>query len=99
MKGKNWFKKWGLPTSIVILVALMPVWGCGAADKSSQPIPSVRDLGRAFVEVAKKVQPSVVSVRSEKQLPLLLPWRGLEKISLKERPLKISLKVMGGDHR
>ena len=99
MKGKNWFKKWGLPTSIVILVALMPVWGCGAADKSSQPIPSVRDLGRAFVEVAKKVSLPSSQSGPREQLPLLLPWRGLEKISLKERPLKISLKVMGGDHR
>lgn len=44
--------------------------GCEAAEKPSQPTSpphiTAKDLSNAFVEVAKKVSPSVVSIRSER---------------------------------
>jgi S1-C subfamily serine protease len=36
------------------------------AEKGSGPLQAARDLRSAFVEVSKKVQPSVVSIRSER---------------------------------
>ncbi len=45
----------------MIPIALLPVWSLNAAEKTS-----VKDWKNGFVEVAKKVKPSVVAVRSER---------------------------------
>jgi serine protease Do len=95
MSLKNSTRKWGISITITLLVALMPAWGCAAVDKSSQPIVTVRDLGRAFVEVAKKVQPSVVSIRSERTVTSSSPWEGHEDF-FKGSPFEDFFKGHGG---
>lgn len=95
MKRRNSFEKWGLSTSIAVLVAILPVWGCMAAGKSSPPTAAVRDLGRAFVDVAKKVQPSVVSIRSERMVTSSSPWEGHEDF-FKGSPFEDFFKGRGG---
>ena len=94
MKRKNW--RWGLSILITILVAMMPIWGCVAAEKSTQPIASIRNLGRAFVEVAKKVQPSVVSVRSERTVTSSAPGEGFGEDFFKGTPFEDFFKGHGG---
>ena len=44
-----------------------------SAKEDKDKMPSTRVLGRAFVEVAKKVQPSVVNISTEKTVSLR-PW-------------------------
>jgi serine protease Do len=95
MTLSNSTRKRGILILITFLVALMPAWGCAAADKSSQPIVSVKDLGRAFVEVAKKVQPSVVSIRSERTVTSASPWEGHEDF-FKGSPFEDFFKGRGG---
>lgn len=69
-----------LLTPIIVTFSL---WGCmaqGSGTKESfikenptLSVASVKELGRAFVEVAKRVKPSVVSIRVERTVT---PWRG-----------------------
>ena len=95
MVRKNRTQRWGIPILTTLFIALMPAWGCAAVDKSSQPIVTVKDLGRAFVEVAKKVQPSVVSIRSEKTVTSSSPWEGHEDF-FKGSPFEDFFKGRGG---
>ncbi len=96
MKLRNFGQKVCFIIGITILAAMMPVWGCAAAGKSSQPVEAVRDLGRAFVEVAKKVQPCVVSVRSEKMVTSGMPGEGFGEDFFKGTPFEDFFKGRGG---
>ena len=79
MGTRNWTRRLEVMVLTAFLTAMVPAWGgCAAADKSSQPVISAKELGRAFVEVSKKVQPSVVSIRSEKTVTSSSPWEGHE---------------------
>jgi len=84
MKRKDHSK--GLILFLLIGVIIMaPSWGCHAQEKEVQEKssggashPSVaptKDLGKSFVEVARKVKPSVVSIRVERTVTVS-PWRG-----------------------
>ena len=74
---------------------MLPVWSCGAAEKSSPHLTTAKDLGLAFVEVAKKVQPSVVSIRSERTVTVQ-PGEGFGKDFFKGTPFEDFFKQHGG---
>jgi serine protease Do len=61
MKKRNPFRRTYFFLSWMILIVLLPVWGLNAAERSSG-----KDWRSGFVEVAKKVKPSVVAIRSER---------------------------------
>jgi serine protease Do len=74
--GKKMTK--GLVWTLSFLVLLFGLFFCVDKDKvNSTPkndqLTSVRSLGRGFVEVAKKVQPAVVSITTEKTITMK-PW-------------------------
>lgn len=70
MKRRDWFQRFW--TFLFVMIFMLMTGGCEAAEKSSQPAsPSnitAKDLGNTFVEVAKRVSPSVVSIRSERTI-------------------------------
>ncbi|MGQ9647550.1 MAG: DegQ family serine endoprotease [Thermodesulfobacteriota bacterium] len=69
---------------VIVMIIVAPAWGCHAKEKEGQgktlggtaptPVVSAKDLGKAFVEVARKVKPSVVSIRVERTVTVT-PWR------------------------
>ena len=79
--------------SVMILVAIMPACGYGAENPTH--LTTAKDLGLAFVEVAKKVQPSVVSIRSERTVTVQ-PWEGFGKDFFKGTPFEDFFKGYGG---
>ncbi len=72
-------------TLLVLIMIMVPAWSCQGQERKIQEkptgvgpdstTPSVKELGKAFVEVAKKVKPSVVSIRVERTVTVT-PWRG-----------------------
>jgi serine protease Do len=95
MRGKTGFRRWAFSISITVLFVIMPAWGCAAGEKSSAPVSTVKDLGRAFVEVAKKVQPSVVSIRAEKTVTSSSPMEGFGEDFFKGTPFEDFFKGRG----
>ena len=96
MRGKDHSK--GLALFLLIAMIIMaPAWGCHAQEKSAKEkspggtshssIASARDLGKAFVEVAKKVKPSVVSIRVERTVTVS-PWMGFGEDFFKGTPFE-----------
>lgn len=81
---------------LAVLIGMMPAWGCVAAEKSSGPIETVRDLSRAFVEVAKKVQPSVVSIKAEKTVTSSSSMEGFGEDFFKGTPFEDFFKGHSG---
>jgi len=57
---KDWFWKSYLPLSIMILVTMAPAWS------DASRLVSEKDWSKGFVQLVRKVQPSVVSIRSER---------------------------------
>ena len=56
-----------VPLIIILVLIAAGVWNIKAGAKEDKDqVPSAKALGRAFVEVAKRVQPSVVNVSTEK---------------------------------
>ena len=96
MKIRRLTQTWTLVISVSIFVAIMPMGGCVAAEKSVRPMDTVKDLGRAFVEVAKKVQPSVVSIRSEKTVMSSSSGEGFGEDFFKGTPFEDFFKGRGG---
>ena len=70
-------------------------WNLGAAEKSSQSLTIAKDLGNAFVEVAKKVKPSVVAIRSERTVTVS-PGEGFGEDFFKGSPFEDFFKRYGG---
>ena len=95
MGGKPGFRNWVYSVSLAVLVCVMPVWGCVGAEKASRPAETVRDLGRAFVEVAKKVQPSVVSIKAERTVMSSSPMEGFGEDFFKGTPFEDFFKGRG----
>jgi serine protease Do len=79
----------------VLMMIMMPAWSCSAASKTSPAINTAKDLGQAFVEVSKKVLPSVVSIRSEKTVTTS-PWDSYGKDFFKGTPFEDFFKGHGG---
>jgi len=65
MKRIDPFRRWLFLIAMIVLMTTVPSGGW-SAEKPSRSLATARDLGLAFVEVAKKVKPSVVTIRSEK---------------------------------
>ena len=81
MKRRDFLRKVCFLPFIMVLV-MMPVWSWGATEKVT-----AKDWRNGFVQVAKKVQPSVVSIRSERTVTAS-PGKALEKTSSEAHPLK-----------
>jgi serine protease Do len=94
MKRKGRLLREGFLWSVMILLAMMPVWSCAAVEPSPH-LTTAKNLGIAFVEVAKKVQPSVVSIRSERTV-IVSPWGGLGQDFFKGTPFEDYFKGPGG---
>ena len=84
MREKDWARGLSLLLAVVMIIIMVSAWSCQAQEKKEQgkslveipaaSIPSAKEMGRAFVEVAKKVKPSVVSIRVERTITVT-PWR------------------------
>jgi len=83
--------------AMTVLVMILP-WELKAAEKTSQPLTVAKDLGNAFVEVAKKVKPSVVSIRSERTVSVA-PGEGFGEDFFKGSPFEDFFKRFGGPPR
>jgi len=70
MERKGFYRKLSSVFLAAMVLVMVPSWGCSAASKNAAPISTAKDLGQAFVEVAKKVLPSVVSIRSERTVTI-----------------------------
>jgi serine protease Do len=85
----------GLLLTLIVMAVMLPIWSCIAAEKSSRPVNTAKDLANAFVEVAKKVQPSVVSIRSERTVTVS-PGEGFGEDFFKGTPFEDFFKGHGG---
>jgi serine protease Do len=95
MRRIDWSRKGYFLLFLTIVMAIMPVGSCSAREKSSPHLTTAKDLGLAFVEVAKKVQPSVVSIRSERTV-IVSPGEGFGKDFFKGTPFEDFFKEFGG---
>lgn len=89
MKRKGRFLRFCLPLSVMILVMMSPAWSDAAR------LVSEKNWSKGFVEVAKKVQPSVVSIRSERTVTGS-PGQGLGEDFFKGTPFEDFFKQHGG---
>ena len=88
-RRKDWFWKCCLPLSIMILVMMAPAWS------DASRLVSEKNWSKGFVEVAKKVQPSVVSIRSERTVTGS-PGQGFGEDFFKGTPFEDFFKQHGG---
>jgi Do/DeqQ family serine protease len=88
-RRKDWFWKCCLSLSIMILVMMAPAWS------DASRLVSEKNWSKGFVEVAKKVQPSVVSIRSERTVTGS-PGQGLGEDFFKGTPFEDFFKQHGG---
>ena len=92
MKGKRTIGRKLIFLLIGTFILVGQSWNCQAA---SQPLRVAEDLGTAFVEVARKVLPSVVSIRSERTVTVS-PGEGFGKDFFKGTPFEDFFKGFGG---
>lgn len=90
-------KSKGIARKLILLLIgtftlIGPSWNCEGA---VQPLGTAQDLGMAFVEVARKVLPSVVSIRSERTVTVT-PGEGFGKDFFKGTPFEDFFKGFGG---
>jgi serine protease Do len=74
--------------SFMILILVFPVWGLNAAERTT-----AKDWRKGFVEVAKKVKPSVVAIRSERTVTV---GPGVGEDFFKGTPFEDFFKEHGG---
>lgn len=84
MGGGN-ASKWLMGLLLPLIIITFFLLGCMAQgsragesfvkENPTSSVASAKELGRAFVEVAKRVKPSVVSIRVERTVTVT-PWRG-----------------------
>jgi serine protease Do len=91
MKKTGWPKTFGFLSSLIVFLTIAPLQISLGAEKSS----IARDLGKAFVEVVNKVQPSVVSIKSERTVTVS-PWEGPGEDFFKGTPFEDFFKRYGG---
>jgi len=89
MKRKDWLLRCCLRLSITILVMMGPVW----SDAST--LVSEKDWSKGFVQLVRKVQPSVVSIRSERTVTVT-PGEGFGEDFFKGTPFEDFFKQHGG---
>ncbi len=76
--------------SLMTLIAVLPGWSLNAAERIT-----AKDWRNGFVEVAKKVKPSVVAIRSER-IVTVSPGEGLGEDFFKGTPFEDFFKQHGG---
>jgi serine protease Do len=89
----------GLVVSLSILFLLFGLFFCMGKDKAdslpkNDKLTTAKSLGLAFVEVAKKVQPSVVNVTTEKTITMK-PWERYGEDFFKGSPFEDFFKGFG----
>ena len=89
----------GLVWSLSFLVLLFGLFFCMDSDRvnslpKNDKLTTARSLGLAFVEVAKKVQPSVVNVTTEKTITVK-PWERYGEDFFKGSPFEDFFKGFG----
>jgi serine protease Do len=89
----------GLVLGLSLLFLLFGLFFCMGKDKAdslpkNDKLTTVRSLGQAFVEVAKKVQPSVVNVTTEKTITLK-PWERYGEDFFKGSPFEDFFRGFG----
>jgi serine protease Do len=89
MKRRDFLRKVCFLPFIMVLV-MMPVWSWGATEKVT-----AKDWRNGFVQVAKKVQPSVVSIRSERTVTAS-PGEGFGEDFFRGTPFEDFFKQHGG---
>lgn len=95
--GKKMTK--GLTWSLFFLVLLFGLFFCMDSDRvnslpKNDKLTTARSLGLAFVEVAKKVQPSVVNVTTEKTITVK-PWERYGEDFFRGSPFEDFFKGFG----
>ena len=76
--------------SLMVLVLVLPAWSLNAAERIT-----AKDWRNGFVEVAKKVKPSVVAIRSERTVSVS-PGEGFGEDFFKGTPFEDFFKQHGG---
>jgi Do/DeqQ family serine protease len=89
------FRRIFLLQGVVLALILISVEAFSASQSPSAPSTAAKDLGFAFVGVAKKVLPSVVSIRSEKTVTAA-PWDSFGKDFFKGTPFEEFFKGQEG---
>jgi Do/DeqQ family serine protease len=89
----------GLVLGLSLLFLLFGLFFCMGKDKAdslpkNDKLTTARSLGQAFVEVAKKVQPSVVNVTTEKTITVK-PWERYGEDFFKGSPFEDFFKGFG----
>ena len=79
---------------ISVILSILFLFACNEHANSltkdeKDKLMTAKTLGKAFVEVAKKVQPSVVNITTEKTVATK-PWENMEMTSLKGALLRNS---------
>jgi serine protease Do len=90
MSKRNGFRRGCFLLSLVILIVVSTAWSLNAAERTT-----AKDWRNAFVQVAKKVQPSVVSIRSERTVTVS-PGEGFGEDFFKGTPFEDFSKQHGG---
>ncbi len=75
---------------LIMSILVLPVWNLNAAERIT-----AKDWRTAFVEVAKKVKPSVVAIRSERTVSVA-PGEGFGEDFFKGTPFEDFFKQHGG---
>jgi serine protease Do len=89
MRKRDWLRSVCFLLSLTILLVVLPAWSLNAAEKITP-----KDWRTAFVQVAKKVQPSVVSIRSERTVTVS-PGEGFGEDFFKGTPFEDFFKQHG----
>ncbi len=89
----------GLVFSLSFLALLLGLFFCTDSDRvnslpKNDKLTTVRSLGQAFVEVAKKVQPAVVNITTEKTITMR-PWDKYGEDFFKGSPFEDFFKGFG----
>lgn len=88
MRKREGSRRKVLLLSLIILVLVFPAWSLNAAGRTT-----VKDWRSGFVEVAKKVKPSVVAIRSERTVTV---GPGVGEDFFKGTPFEDFFKEHGG---
>lgn len=90
----------GLILSLSLIALLFGLFFCVGKDKANSlpkndKLTTAKSLGQAFVEVAKKVQPSVVNITTEKTITIK-PWERFGEDFFKGSPFEEFFRGFGG---
>ena len=90
----------GLILSLSLIAFLFGLFFCVGKDKANSlpkndKLTTAKSLGQAFVEVAKKVQPSVVNITTEKTITIK-PWEKFGEDFFKGSPFEEFFRGFGG---